>query len=115
VQADMVKELKRRTARWLLVLLKITVAAAAILVACYAGMRLFAVPDQPTPRYAIDARFPILAFGAAAMLFVLRLMLQRSVDPNLGYPSRRAETFASAGGIPGKADAQMLQQRAPAE
>jgi hypothetical protein len=114
VQADMVKELKRRTGQWLLLHIKIAVAAAAILFAVHVGMRLFATPDEPHPRI-IEVRYSIIAVGVAAMLVVLRLMLQRQVDPNIGHPSRRAAPLATAVGIPGKANAQMLQQHAPAE
>jgi hypothetical protein len=113
VQGDMVQEMRRRTARPLHWLGIVLAAAAALVVLCWAGQRLFVVDEgegglQP---WRLNPMWPAGLAAAAAAAFVLLLLLQRRVDPNRDYPSPRAREIPGAVlAIPGKASAALIQR-----
>ena len=111
VQGDMVAEQRRRTARQLLWLGVVLAAGAALVVLCWWAQRLFIVEGETGEPWRLNPIVPAALAAAGAAMLALRLMLQKRVDPNRGFPATDARKLPGAVmGIPGKASAQMLER-----
>jgi hypothetical protein len=108
VQDDMVREMKRRTAQPLHFIGIALVVIAALIVLGVGIQRLFVIEGEIEP-WRLNPMLPTSLAGAGVVAFVLRLTLQRRIDPNRGGRARELPSAVLA--IPGKATADMLQRR----
>jgi hypothetical protein len=107
----MVAEQRRRTARPLLWLGVVLAAGAALVVLCWWAQRLFIIEGETGEAWRLNPIVPAALVAGGFAMLALRLMLQKRVDPNRGYPATDARSQPGAVmGIPGKASAQMLER-----
>src|SRR5688500_8388035 len=104
VQEDMVREARRRTARWLMYLAMVALAVGLCFAAFPVGESLFDPDADVTPAEKSRAAAGFLvAAGTAAAALIFRRMIQSMINPNAEYPKRPQPIPGMPVGIPGKA------------
>lgn len=104
VQDDMVREARRRTARWLLFLAALCFGAGVCLAIYPLGESLSVADPEVTPAEKNRATVGFLiGLGAAIALLIVRRTIQSTINPNAGHPKRPQPLPGAPLGIPGKA------------
>jgi len=109
VQQDMIREARRRTARWLIYLAALCFIAGLALAMYPLGELLSVTDPEVTPAEKTRAIVGLLiGTGAAVALLIVRRMLQSTVNPNSHYPKPPEPIPGMPAGIPGKAPRELL-------